>query len=107
MEVDVLFKYLQNILDFKISFVIFANGRNFGPFLLSKKKFTERLEYGCVLYNFEACDTEISNMHLLEKYLNFAICAPFYDFCEKIVQKVAKYLKLTNNIPEIPSRSAA
>ena len=73
MKIDVLFKYLQNILDFKISSVIFANDRNFGPFLLSEKKFTERLEYECVLYNFEVCDTEISNMHLLIKYLNFAI----------------------------------
>ena len=73
MEIDVLFKYLQNILNFKISFVIFASGRNFGHFLLSEKKFTERLEYGCVLYNFEACDTEISNTHLFVKYLNFAV----------------------------------
>ena len=73
MEIDVLLKYLQNILDYNILFLIFANDRNFGPFLLSEKKFTKRLQYGCVLYNFEACDTEISNMHLFVKYLNFAI----------------------------------
>ena len=43
------------------------------PFWLSEEAFTERLEYGCVLYSFEACDTEISNMHLCVKYLNFAM----------------------------------
>ena len=39
------------------------------------KKLTENfkgLEYGYVLYSFEACDTEISNMHFF-KHLNFAI----------------------------------
>ena len=47
MDTDVLFKYLENILNFKISLVIFANGRNFGPFWLFEIAFTERLEYGC------------------------------------------------------------
>ena len=42
-------------------------------FWLSEEVFTERVEYGYVLYSFEACDTEISNMHLCVKYLNFAI----------------------------------
>ena len=42
-------------------------------FWFSEEVFTERLEYGCVLYDFEACDTEISNMHLCIKYLTFAI----------------------------------
>ena len=31
------------------------------------------LGYGCVLYSFEVCDTEISNMHFFVKYLNFTI----------------------------------
>ena len=75
---DVLFKYLENNLDFKISFVIFANGRKFVfeslvLFWFSEEVFTERLEHGCVLYSFEACDTEISNMHLCVKYQTFAI----------------------------------
>ena len=72
---DVLFKYLENILDFKISFVIFANVLNFGLFWLSEAK---RLEYGCVLYSFEACDAEISNMHLCAKYLNFVILSELF-----------------------------
>ena len=66
LEIDILFKNLKNILDFKISFLIFANGRNFGHFCLSKihRKF-KRLEYGCVLYSFKTCYTEISNVHFM------------------------------------------
>ena len=69
---DVLFKYLENILDFKISFVIFANGRNFGPFLVVQRSIHQTFRIW-MCYSFEACDTEISNMHLCVKYLNFAI----------------------------------
>ena len=68
---DVLFKYLENNLDFKISFVIFANGRKFSPFLVLRRSI-HRTRYD-TLYSFEACDTEISNIHLCVKYLAFAI----------------------------------
>ena len=52
-------------------------------FWLSEEAFTKRLEYGCVLYSFEACDTEISNMHLCVKYLNFAILLALLRFLRK------------------------